>query len=463
MTDQRELDRLLGAFFVEGPDELADRVIDAALDQVGRTPQRRAMRLPGRFQAMPMFARVAAAAVIGLLAVGAAFYLTMPAQPVVGGPSPAPAASSSPSQTASPSASPSPSVVPPKPGMFAFIQPSASNGYAGRVWVANADGTGARQLVPDLAGSQGAPSWSLDGTRLIFSLSPIGGPGLPTGQSRLYLTDASGSTPQLVDTGCVAPCIGDSDAAFSSDGTRLVFVRTTALPPRLVFEPATGNNVLRSPTASVLATIDLSTGRVTELSSTMVSEVSAGFQGTCPACPSPVDYHPRWSPDGTQVVFTQDAPVTIPPLPDGTPAVDQIPAVFVVDADGRNLRKIGLPARTADWSPDGSRIVFGSVSYVVPKGGSLRSRGARQYYDIYTIRPDGIDLRRLTTDRFSSQPSWSAGGRIGFWRALMVNGDVGTLQGEQLWIMDADGGNAAQLSFPPLQKGAGQISWPPQP
>ena len=40
----RVLDRLLGAFFVEGTDELADRVIDAALDQIDHTRQRRAAR-----------------------------------------------------------------------------------------------------------------------------------------------------------------------------------------------------------------------------------------------------------------------------------------------------------------------------------------------------------------------------------------------------------------------------------
>ena len=72
MTDQRELDRLLGAYFVEGTNELADRVIDAALDQIDHTPQRRPLRLPRRFQTMTMPVRLAAAAVIGVLAVGGA-------------------------------------------------------------------------------------------------------------------------------------------------------------------------------------------------------------------------------------------------------------------------------------------------------------------------------------------------------------------------------------------------------
>src|SRR5450759_3444704 len=110
MTDQRELDRLLGAFFVEGTDELADRVIDAALDQIVHTLQRRAMRMPRRFSTMNMLTRLAAAAVIGVLAVGVTLYLVQRGQPAVGGPSPTPGVSSSPSQPAVGSPSPTPAV-----------------------------------------------------------------------------------------------------------------------------------------------------------------------------------------------------------------------------------------------------------------------------------------------------------------------------------------------------------------
>ena len=92
MTDQRELDRLLGAYFADGTDELADRVIDAALDQIDHTPQRRALRMPRRFPTMTMPIRLAAAAVIAALAVGGAFYLLKPGQPSVGASSPAPTA-----------------------------------------------------------------------------------------------------------------------------------------------------------------------------------------------------------------------------------------------------------------------------------------------------------------------------------------------------------------------------------
>jgi len=88
MTDQRELDRLLDAYFVDGTNELADRVIDAALLQIDDTQQRRVWHVPRRLPTMNIASRVAAAAVIGVLAFGAVVYLVRPGQPAIGGPSP---------------------------------------------------------------------------------------------------------------------------------------------------------------------------------------------------------------------------------------------------------------------------------------------------------------------------------------------------------------------------------------
>jgi len=110
MTDQRELDRLLGAFFVEGTDELADRVIDAALDEIDHTQQRRARRVAWSPSTMSPLIRFAAAAVIGVLAVAGMLVVIQPGQPGVGGPGPTPGASASPSE--SPSPSPSPVIMP---------------------------------------------------------------------------------------------------------------------------------------------------------------------------------------------------------------------------------------------------------------------------------------------------------------------------------------------------------------
>jgi hypothetical protein len=114
MTDQRELNRMLGAFFATGSDELADRVIDAALVQIDHTRQRRAMRVPRRLMTMNMPTRLAAAAVIGVLAIGGALYLLRPGPSGVGTASPTPSTTATqglPTATApapTPTAKPSP-------------------------------------------------------------------------------------------------------------------------------------------------------------------------------------------------------------------------------------------------------------------------------------------------------------------------------------------------------------------
>jgi large repetitive protein len=118
MTDQRELDRVLGAFLADGIDELADRVIEAALDQVDHTSQRHPMRLPRRLQNMPVLTRVAAAAAIGVLAVGGAVYLLKPGQQgMTGGPgttaTPTPVETPAPSTAATPAPTPTAAPTPP--------------------------------------------------------------------------------------------------------------------------------------------------------------------------------------------------------------------------------------------------------------------------------------------------------------------------------------------------------------
>ncbi len=149
MTDQRELDRVLVAFFVEGTGELADRVIDAALDQIDHTRQRRAVRMPWRISTMnstmKLLTRVAAVAAIGVLAVGGALYLTRPGQPAIGG------SGGGASPTAAPGASSS----------AGLVVPDRVNAAGKLVWCASvdyppfesyaADGTTAEGLDVDIA------------------------------------------------------------------------------------------------------------------------------------------------------------------------------------------------------------------------------------------------------------------------------------------------------------------------
>ena len=59
-----------------------------------------------------------------------------------------------------------------------------------------------------------------------------------------------------------------------------------------------------------------------------------------------------------------------------------------------------LLCRVCSWSPDGRRTLF-------------TRRVDDVNFDIYTIRPDGSDLLRLTTNRATNGHAvWTAEGRI---------------------------------------------------
>jgi Tol biopolymer transport system component len=353
--------------------------------------------------------------------------------------------SPSPIAPATPAPSPTSYAAQPAGSMFAYLQ-------GGRLWVANRDGTRAHELLPDFVGNPGSPAWSSDGTRLVFSMTRDGD---PNGVSRLYLTDASGSASQLVDTGCVAPCTGDSNPAFSSDGMRLVFVRTVTVPPAST-KPvaASGGEVAGDRPATVIATIDLTIGKVTELASTTMADcplLPGQRVPGLPNCGGFADHDPRWSPDGTQIVFTQDVPYDS----NGLASINGLPgpnwprsSIFVVGADGGNLHRVAQGGWSADWSPDGSRIVFQALPNGVPvpnpgSGTGYTVKG--QIAGISTVRPDGTDQRLLTSDRNSNGPSWTADGRIWFVRTIELTGPNAHLE-NQLWIMGADGSNAMQVS-----------------
>ncbi len=254
---------------------------------------------------------------------------------------------------------------------------------ASRVWIVGSDGRDAHALLPEGTTNQDVVAWSPDGTHLLYA-----------DDGKLYVTDANGSRPIPVDTGCVKPCFSDSQVAFSSDGRSIVFVRAS------------------SDATTVIATMDLASGRVTELSSTE-SDASA---------------MPAWSPDGKQIVFFR-----VGEKDGGGPVPPRLSAVWVVDADGQNLRQaspLGLAAQDPGWSPDGTRILFES-----PDGSPV---GGKQ--DIYTVRPDGSDVRRLTTDGVSTDATWTADGRILFVRSPAAGG-----ASPGWWTMDADGTGAAVL------------------
>ncbi len=140
------------------------------------------------------------------------------------------------------------------------------------------------------------------------------------------------------------------------------------------------------------------------------------------------DYGPTWSPDGSRILFENDAAGNW--------------EIFVVNADGSgrtNLTNFDGYDGGGDFSPDGSEIVFTSTREAVAEGHSGR--------DIWLMDMDGTNLRRLTTnDRYEGAPRFSPDGRrIAFCRSLPAEVEGEPSNGE-IFIMDRDGTNERRIT-----------------
>ena len=399
MTDDRSLERAARSWIEAGPNRAPDRVIDAALLRIETTTQERDLRIPWRLSNMITPVRVAAAAVIGVLAIGGAIYLGGSGQSDVAGPGP----SHAPTPFPSPSAA---AIRPPAnysslPGWIVFEYAGkapdgttpANVDYPYSIWLAHADGTGLHELAPGLpASGKTSPDISPDGSHVIFSAydAPV----------QVWEASIDGGDPELLSTDCSgvpAECM-DADPAYSADGKRIAFLRATE-------------------TSSALAIRDLTSGAVTILEPTQISSSDVWLA------------QPSWSPDGTQIVYHKVV---------HDPAQDKFTdsSIFIVNADGSGLHELDLPSDTpwgdADWSPDGTRIVFGS--YPTHEFGSGEA-------EVYSVRPDGTDLQQLTSLGVGSgAPSWTPdGAHIFFWGY------------QTFYLMDPDGGNAAAINRPALR------------
>lgn len=110
MTGRTNTERILDAYLAPEADQLADRVIDAALADIARTPQRRPSWSAWRSNPMNTYGKLiaAAAAVLVVAVVGYQFLPRLGGQPAG---QPSATAQPSPSATSSPTATPSPSAA----------------------------------------------------------------------------------------------------------------------------------------------------------------------------------------------------------------------------------------------------------------------------------------------------------------------------------------------------------------
>jgi hypothetical protein len=145
---------------------------------------------------------------------------------------------------------------------------------------------------------------------------------------------------------------------------------------------------------------------------------------TSPGLPhdSPLDY----SPDGTQLVFYR-AIRAEPDFP-----IDLGGSLWVVNVDGSGAHELDTgevrPWWHADWSPDGSTILFDTER--------LQQTGA-----LWTIKPDGSDLTKVFEDPaggFAVYGVWSPdGSKIMF--ALNDTNDTFIHRDNEIYAINADG------------------------
>ncbi|MCD4693701.1 MAG: DPP IV N-terminal domain-containing protein [Calditrichales bacterium] len=108
-----------------------------------------------------------------------------------------------------------------------------------------------------------------------------------------------------------------------------------------------------------------------------------------------IDAHPDWSPDDSKIVFGsfRDAQEN----PYGTADI------YVMNNDGSAITQLtdsSWEDNDPEWSPDGTRIVFKSTRNTQQNGRE----------EIYIMRSDGTELQRLTTTsgwQSDHDPSWS--------------------------------------------------------
>ncbi len=129
---------------------------------------------------------------------------------------------------------------------------------------------------------------------------------------------------------------------------------------------------------------------------------------------------PSWSPGGDRLAFVSDS--------------DGSADIWVVDREGReaaNLSEDSAKDNCPAWSPDGEWIAFASVR-------------DSPYWELYVMRADGSELRRLTwwEDASDLWPSWSPdGSRLAF--ASKRDGNW------EIYRVAPDGADLVRLTYDP--------------
>ena len=238
MTRERDIDELITTFMQEGPAELSPRLLAGIRNDVHGTNQRTLWR-PWRTPSMPR--SILLVAVLGalLVAFGAMSLLGIGGRPVSTTPSPSPTPTVSPSAAAS-------GAYPIADGE-AWILVGAEEGAV----LIKPDGTGRHTILTDVGVNVFDPRWSNDGRQVVFE-------GNGNRGSQVWVANADGTGARaLTPTPAGCPdgiCTEGVDPSWSPDGRSVAYIAVTH--DAGVFSEA------------ALAVLDVASGTTTELYST---------------------------------------------------------------------------------------------------------------------------------------------------------------------------------------------------
>jgi TolB protein len=213
--------------------------------------------------------------------------------------------------------------------------------------VMNRGGTNRRIVFDDSTRNSVAPVWSPTGDRIAFGLGGFNSfsrsrPG------QVVIIGADGSGMRRVTP---SNTVNYGFPSWSPDGKRLVL--------RYVEGMTKG-----------LAILELESGKLSPLTSGAWN-----------------DNFPAWSPQGDLILFTSDR--------------DGDWELYTIRTDGQELKRLtrspGNDAHPA-WSPDGRWIAFASARGGFKDEMALGVGGGQGAGDIFVMRQDGTDVRRLTDD-----------------------------------------------------------------
>ena len=249
----------------------------------------------------------------------------------------------------------------------------------------NLNGTDARQLTNDSTPIREPiePSWSPDGTMIVFAASPIEVIG---GRADIFVINANGNNLTNLTN---SPLVNDHEPRWSPDGQNIVFISgseiyTIALndnePQQLTNDGAIEKSgPAWSPNGTKIAFVELRNGNY----DIYTMNTDGNGKENLTNSPTHHEQEPDWSPDGTKLTFSRYT------VHGGETRIHTINAN---SSDLRMLTPENIPSPNFSpiWSPDGTKILFGSNGevYVMDTDGNNASNFTNNGSGVWEYFPD---------------------------------------------------------------------------